>query len=209
MTNTPGSPKRTVLKVIVDLTKTIGKTLLFFYVPLIVILIFLHFPYDTDLNYIEVDSTETPIEQKSVGFYERAYTPDMDKKRGVDYEATAQMAAKQFKIEERIQAFVADNQLAGRKVLEVGSGRGYLQDVVDDYTGLDLSPSVARFYHKPFVVGSATEMPFDDDTYDAVWTVWVLEHIPQPEKALSEIRRVLKPDGVLFLYVAWNCTPLQ
>ena len=97
------------------------------------------------------------------------------------------MAAKHSKIEEQILDFVADNYLAGKKILEVGSGRGYLH-VVEDYTGLDLSPSVSRFNHKPFVVGSATEMPFDDATYAAAWTVWVLEHIPQPEKALSEIR---------------------
>jgi hypothetical protein len=41
-------------------------------------------------------------------------------------------------------------------VLEIGSGRGYLQDVAQNYTGLDISPSVARFYHKKFVLGSAT-----------------------------------------------------
>lgn len=207
MTKLPGSSKRTLFGEIADLAKALGRTFVLFYVPLIVLLTFLHFPYDTDPPFLEVESASAPAQEESAGFYEIAYTPDTDEERGIDYEATARMAAEHFKIEDQVQSFVADYSLAGKKVLEVGSGRGYLQDMVDDYTGLDLSPSVARFYHKPFVVGSATEMPFADNTYDGVWTVWVLEHIPQPEKALSEIRRVLKPDGVLFLYVAWNCTP--
>ncbi|MCL6508507.1 MAG: class I SAM-dependent methyltransferase, partial [Bryobacteraceae bacterium] len=78
---------------------------------------------------------------------------------------------------------------------------------VEDYTGLDLSPSVAKLYRKPFVIGSATKMPFADNSFDAIWTIWVLEHIPEPERALLEMRRVLRPGGVIFLYVAWNCTP--
>lgn len=35
----------------------------------------------------------------------------------------------------------------------------------------------------------------------------MLEYIPEPEKALAEIRRVTKPGGYLFLFPAWNCTP--
>jgi ubiquinone/menaquinone biosynthesis C-methylase UbiE len=89
----------------------------------------------------------------------------------------------------------------------VGSGRGYLQDLVEDDTGLDLSPSVARRYHKKFVAGSATALPFPDNTFDAIWTVWGLEHIPEPEKTMREMRRVLKPGGKLFLMAAWNCKP--
>ncbi len=203
----PSSPKRTVIGEIVDVARAIGRTFLLLYVPLIVILTFLHFPYDTDPASLEVETAQAPAEKQTAGFYEVAYTPDVDEERGMDYEATARWAAEQFKIEDQVRDFVADNDLADKKILEVGSGRGYLQDIVDDYTGLDLSPSVARFYHKPFVVGSATEMPFADNTYDAVWTVWVLEHIPQPEKTFAEIRRVLKPGGALFLLVAWNCTP--
>jgi SAM-dependent methyltransferase len=104
-----------------------------------------------------------------------------------------------------MRAFVREYKLHDKRVLDVGSGQGALQDLVIDFTGLDISSTAARFYHKPFVVGSATELPFPDDSFDAVWTIDVLEHVPQPEKALSEIRRVLRPDGYLFLHAAWDC----
>lgn len=108
---------------------------------------------------------------------------------------------------ENIRAFVQEYNLHDKRVLDVGSGQGALQDIVSDFTGLDISSTAARFYHKPFVVGSATEMPFPDNSFNAVWTINVLEHVPQPEKALSEMRRVLRPDGYLYIHAAWGCRP--
>jgi SAM-dependent methyltransferase len=92
--------------------------------------------------------------------------------------------------------------LQDKKVLEVGAGSGMLQDIVEDYTGLDISPTARQFFHKPFVEASATQMPFPDDSFDGLWSIWVLEHIPNPEKALSEMRRVVKPGGYILLHVA-------
>jgi SAM-dependent methyltransferase len=91
--------------------------------------------------------------------------------------------------------------------LEIGSGRGYLQDLAQNYTGLDISPSVQRFYHQRFVLGSATALPFPDNSFDAIWSIWVFEHVPNPEQAFYEARRVTRDEGVLFLFPAWNCTP--
>jgi SAM-dependent methyltransferase len=52
-------------------------------------------------------------------------------------------------------------------------------------------------------------MPFPDGTFDALWTIWVLEHIPNPEQALIEMRRVIKPGGYLFLYPALDVSRLS
>lgn len=44
-------------------------------------------------------------------------------------------------------------------------------------------------------------LPFDDKSYDFVFASHVLEHIPDDEKAISEIRRILKPNGIAILPV--------
>ncbi len=48
-------------------------------------------------------------------------------------------------------------------------------------------------------------LPFDDDTFDLVFCLGLLETLPQPARRLRELRRVLKPEGtlVLSLYQGW------
>lgn len=108
----------------------------------------------------------------------------------------------------QLERFVFEHQLVqGARCLEVGCGRGVFQDLVADYTGVDLAASVARYLHKPFVQASATALPFPDSSFDAAWTIWVFEHVPDPELAMAELRRVLKPGGLLFFAPAWQCRP--
>ena len=45
------------------------------------------------------------------------------------------------------------------------------------------------------------ELPFEDQTYDFIFASHVLEHIPNDEKAISEIRRILRPKGIAILPV--------
>ncbi|WP_110208079.1 class I SAM-dependent methyltransferase [Nocardioides daejeonensis] len=42
----------------------------------------------------------------------------------------------------------------------------------------------------------ATDLPMPDDSYDAVAALWMLYHVADRPRALSEVRRVLRPDGV-------------
>lgn len=49
------------------------------------------------------------------------------------------------------------------------------------------------------IVASVTALPLADDSVDLVVTQEVLEHVPQPLKAMEEIRRVLKPGGIAFV----------
>jgi len=183
------------------LSKIVGKVLLSFYLPLLLLMTVAHFPYDTDAT-VRAEAAQ----KRSANYYEAAYQPKDQRRRGLDYEESARKAAIASDVEGQMRQFASRYGLEHKRVLEVGSGRGYLQDIVEDYTGLDISASVASRYHKPFVVASATAMPFPDNSFDAIWTVWVLEHIPEPEAALREMRRVLKPGGVIFLATAWNCT---
>lgn len=169
------------------------------YGTLICVLTAAHFPYHTDAQIDAGDKKELK------DFYAEAYDTN-PKPEDAAYVTVATEAADRLNVKGAVEQFVQAFHLEHKKVLDVGAGRGYLQDIVPDYVGLDISPTARRFFHKPFVLGSATSLPFRDGEFDAVWTIWVLEHVPNPEQALSEMRRVVKPGGLLYLAPAWFCT---
>lgn len=177
-------------------------------VGLLGFLALLHFPRATDAG-------RKPPSKDARVFYEEVYagdaTPESEagdsEEKEHEYVVTGREAAEIVGIPEVIRRFVSEYGLQNARVLEVGAGSGQLQDMVEDYTGLDIAAGAARYFHKPFVQGSATDLPFADNEFDAAWTVWVLEHLDAPEKGLSELRRVVKPGGLLFILGAWNCDP--
>jgi ubiquinone/menaquinone biosynthesis C-methylase UbiE len=101
-------------------------------------------------------------------------------------------------------------------VLDIGCGTGRLyhffkefQDV--QYVGLDQSEGQIKMAQKDFpqndyIVAEMTELPFADSSFDFVFCVATLHHLPSEElrkKALSEMSRVLKKDAYVFL-TNWN-----
>lgn len=99
-------------------------------------------------------------------------------------------------------------------ILELGTGRGDLwkensHRIPDDWemTLTDLSAGMIAD-QKTFLgdlaermtyeVVNAVEIPYPDNSFDAVLANYMLYHVPDRTKAIVEIRRVLKPDGVLF-----------
>lgn len=104
-----------------------------------------------------------------------------------------------------LKEFIDQFQLKNKKCLEIGSSGGFFQDMVDDYSGTDIADSLAKFYHKPYKVSAGASYPFGDNLFDAIWTITVYEHIPELQQALLEIKRMLKPGGVVFFLPAWQC----
>ncbi len=102
---------------------------------------------------------------------------------------------------------------ADAKILELGCGPGYLwKENVDripstwDITLSDLSSGMLDSAWRNLVVTGrnykfreidAQQIPFADETFDAVIANFMLYHVPDRPKALSEIKRVLKPGGRL------------
>ena len=87
-------------------------------------------------------------------------------------------------------------------VLDVGCGempfRGLLPEATR-YTGLD-GPAAGDFgmgRHPEIMDFDGVTIPFPDASQDHILCTEVLEHVPNPETALAEIRRVLRPGGVL------------
>ena len=96
--------------------------------------------------------------------------------------------------------------LTSKKGLEIGSGTGALQEIIEDYTGIDVSKSVKKYYKKPYyVINDGEPYPFNNESFDFIFTNAVFEHIPNIDFALKETIRVLKKDGYLFFKPAWNC----
>ena len=93
--------------------------------------------------------------------------------------------------EEALKMFIENYGLKDKKVLEIGCGRGAFQNLVEDYTGVDIALSVQKYINKKFVNASVENLPFEDETFDGIWSIAVLEHIINPEKALEEIARIL------------------
>jgi SAM-dependent methyltransferase len=106
-----------------------------------------------------------------------------------------------------LKEFINTYNLKDKRCLEIGSSGGFFQDLVVDYSGTDVAESLAKYYHKPYIVCNGSNYPFDSADFDAIWTITVYEHIPDLQAAMEEISRLLKPGGVLFFLPAWQCRP--
>lgn len=96
------------------------------------------------------------------------------------------------------------------KALDVGCGNGKttssLIDLGFEVTGIDFSEKAVQSCinqygnDAEFLVSSATDLPFEDGTFDYITAVHVLEHLAGEElsMAVSEFRRVLRPGGFVF-----------
>ena len=95
-------------------------------------------------------------------------------------------------------------------LLDVGCGTGFLIDLLAKrknakYCGVDLSDGMIRvakgkaIHGAEFIVGSAERLPYPDECFDIVTCSQSFHHYPNPEKAMREARRVLKPGGFYIL----------
>lgn len=83
-------------------------------------------------------------------------------------------------------------------VVEAARGRGW------NATGIDLNPSAIEFGKGRGLdlrVASLEDEPFEPGSFDAVSLFDVLEHLPAPAAVVQQCTRLLKPGGILFLYV--------
>jgi len=98
-----------------------------------------------------------------------------------------------FAIVERVQP------RAGDLLLDIGSGRGGLAGKLPEgveYLSLDYPVTgAARYGSQPSVFGSAECLPVRGGSIDVAVCLEVLEHVPDPARAIYEIGRILKPGG--------------
>lgn len=99
----------------------------------------------------------------------------------------------------------------GMDVLDIACGEGYGSAILArnarSVVGVDIDDTTVRHaravYHNindlKFLQGDAADIPLDDDSVDVVVSFETIEHHDKHREMLSEIRRVLRPDGVLII----------
>ena len=96
-------------------------------------------------------------------------------------------------------------EISPRRVLEVGPGRGESAEWIARETGaeviaIDRSERMVELTRARGIdarLGDVQDLPFDDASFDCVLAAWMLYHVPDIDRALTEISRVLEPGGRL------------
>ena len=96
-------------------------------------------------------------------------------------------------------------------LLDVGCGTGPMIELLvseypdKQYTGLDLTPKMIEtanakdLHNAEFIVGDSENLPFENESFDAVICANSFHHYPHPQKFFDGVSRVLKPGGRLIL----------
>lgn len=118
-------------------------------------------------------------------------------KAGIDSYKITQMDSLRFSIFSKTKKLCTE--YLGGVVLEVGAGGDYLKNdlksMYDEWISLDYdlrSDSID-------LRGDGQQLPFKDEIFDTIISIDVLEHVPNPEKFVSELFRVIKPGGNVIL----------
>jgi ubiquinone/menaquinone biosynthesis C-methylase UbiE len=119
-----------------------------------------------------------------------------------------------YRLVPQLPEFVQFKKYKGLKILEIGCGIGTdLTNFAENnfVFGTDISRQSLNLAEKnfklrglkgTFIKASATKLPFNDEYFDLIYSCGVLHHIPDVKNAISEMKRVLKPNGkiIILLY---------
>lgn len=146
---------------------------------------------------------------------------DLNDETRVEYEEFfRRYDAFRYSLEPHILKNLDRIDFADKHVLEIGLGQGADAEQIARrggiYSGADLTQESVKRVRMRFELrglsfdrigqASALELPFEDNSFDIVFSHGVLHHIPEIGTAQAEIARVLKPTGRLtaMLYAKWS-----
>lgn len=106
-------------------------------------------------------------------------------------------------------ARMAQTVPSGSDVLDAGAGTGLYSHLFAhcNYKTQDFcqDPSTQGKYIKMDYVCDITDIPVSDESFDVIICTEVLEHVPEPIKAVQEFARILRPGGQLFITAPLGC----
>jgi SAM-dependent methyltransferase len=126
-----------------------------------------------------------------------------------------------YRLQSHILDLLPSLDLNGKKVLEIGTGAGTDARTIiamgGDYTGINVDAGSSEMTRRALEVfdlsgevchASALDIPYQPETFDLVYSFGVLHHIPDVDRAMEEIHRVLKPGGRLAIML-YNRTSIN
>lgn len=95
------------------------------------------------------------------------------------------------------------------KILDLGCGRGFYVKEMENYTegviGVDISKnSLEEAVTQKVKYGDVTDLNFEANSLDKIYSLHTIEHIPNLKQLFSEIARVLKPEGIAIIIYPWE-----
>jgi 2-polyprenyl-3-methyl-5-hydroxy-6-metoxy-1,4-benzoquinol methylase len=150
-------------------------------------------------------TTPQPAAEEMAAYYPSGYYGAVEDRRFPHIVETLQNALYSLRVRE-VEAVA--NKGPGR-VLDVGCGRGVLLQEFRrrgwEVQGTELSAQAASYarqtFQIPVEIGTLETLHFPANHFDAIALWHVLEHVTNPRALLTEINRILKPDGVLLVAV--------
>lgn len=105
---------------------------------------------------------------------------------------------------------IASDYIDDKVVLDIASGEGYGSNILSrkakyvygvdiDNTTVQLAKLKYKKNNLEFLVGTASGIPLEDDSIDVVVSFETIEHHDEHDKMMIEIKRVLKPEGLLII----------
>lgn len=127
-----------------------------------------------------------------------------------------------YDLEPYILDFAKFDEGCNKDILEIGVGMGadhheWAKSMPNSLTGIDLTPAAIKHTEKRFKtfglssnihLGDAEKLDFNDSSFDMVYSFGVLHHSPKTSKAIKEVHRVLRTNGItrIMIYHTYSLT---
>jgi ubiquinone/menaquinone biosynthesis C-methylase UbiE len=117
------------------------------------------------------------------------------------------LSGDEFKLDSIIAEIKSNDRFS--TIVDLGCGRGrychYLADngfvnVIGVDPVVEFLPKTENLSNLTFLVGSASSIPLNSDSVNVIFLSEVIQHIPNIETCLNEVRRVLKPNGQVIIF---------